>query len=126
MKKLIFLILFLMIFLVSCEKTCEHTWIDANCLSPQTCKNCNISEGEPLHHSYEDGICIRCSQKDPTYLTKKEQMMKFLQNAKKEELNLLCKSLQDNVDDKLDNDIQCLFDECFSMIDKTNTIIFIR
>lgn len=122
MKKLIFLILFLMIFLVSCEKSCEHTWIDANCLSPQTCKNCNLSEGDPLQHSYEDGICIRCNQKDPTYFTKKEQMMKFLQNAKKEELNLLCKSLQDNVDDKLDNDIQCLFDECFSMIDKTNTI----
>lgn len=122
MKKLLSVILFGIFLITACQKTCEHDWVNSTCLTPKTCKNCNLTEGTSLNHLYDDGICIRCGQKDPTYLTKKEQLMKFLQNDKKEELSILSKSLLENVNVEIKQKIQSIFEECFTKIDNTNTI----
>lgn len=126
MKKIIIVMIFFVYCLAACEKSCEHSWQDATCLTAKTCKNCNLSEGTALDHLYEEGLCIRCREKDPTYLTKQEQMMKFLQSTKKEEVNHLGKLILENVDDDLKKDIQSLLDECFVKIDETTTITLLE
>lgn len=45
-----------------------HSFAAATCLQPAKCA-CGATEGKALGHSYENGICKRCSAKDPDYLT---------------------------------------------------------
>ena len=33
-----------------------HDWNDATCTDPQTCKNCDATQGEALGHSWNDGV----------------------------------------------------------------------
>ena len=46
----------------------EHEWIDADCFSPQTCKTCGETTGEPRNHIWrmptctEYGFCTQCGQ----------------------------------------------------------------
>ncbi|MBO5788517.1 MAG: hypothetical protein J6R42_01070, partial [Clostridia bacterium] len=44
-----------------CGKESEHVheWVDANCVSPKTCKSCHETQGNPLGHSpmADDGDC---------------------------------------------------------------------
>lgn len=42
-----------------------HTWTDATCDKPKTCTECGTTEGEPLGHDYQNGVCTRCGAKDP-------------------------------------------------------------
>lgn len=46
-----------------CGKTITapgHTWVDATCTEPKTCSVCGITEGEPLGHDTDNGVCSRC------------------------------------------------------------------
>ncbi len=45
-----------------------HSFADATCTKPKTCA-CGATEGSALGHSYKNGICTRCSAKDPNYIT---------------------------------------------------------
>lgn len=51
---------------VSPEHT--HSFAEATCTQPKKC-DCGVIEGEALGHSYENGVCTRCSEKDPDCLT---------------------------------------------------------
>ena len=35
----------------------EHTWEDADCVTPKTCSTCGATEGEALGHSWLDATC---------------------------------------------------------------------
>lgn len=53
------------LFLSACH---QHTWIEADCVSPKTCESCGETEGEPLGHSWQEAscteprTCTRCGQ----------------------------------------------------------------
>lgn len=38
----------------------DHDWQSATCLAPQTCKVCGLTVGSISAHSYEDGTCKHC------------------------------------------------------------------
>lgn len=46
----------------------QHTWIEANCVSPKHCESCGETIGEPLGHAWQDAACTepktctRCGQ----------------------------------------------------------------
>ena len=44
--------------------TCSHSWKAATCTVPKTCTKCNVTEGNALGHSYEDGSCKTCGAED--------------------------------------------------------------
>lgn len=54
-----------LLFLSGCH---QHTWIEADCVSPKTCEGCGETEGEPLGHSWQEAsctepkACTRCGQ----------------------------------------------------------------
>ena len=63
------------------EQECQHSWVDATCVSPKTCSACGITEGEALGHLEEtlagkDATCTdsgltdgkKCSVCDETTL----------------------------------------------------------
>ncbi len=35
----------------------EHVWEEATCTSPKTCSICDLTEGDPIDHTYVDGVC---------------------------------------------------------------------
>ena len=37
--------------------TCQHQWIEADCLYPKTCRICNETEGTALGHYFVDATC---------------------------------------------------------------------
>ena len=39
-----------------------HDWIPATCYDPSKCAECFITEGDPLGHSFEKGVCVRCGR----------------------------------------------------------------
>lgn len=45
-----------------------HNFADATCTQPKTC-DCGATEGAALGHNYENGVCTRCSEKDPAHVT---------------------------------------------------------
>ena len=61
MKKLILVLIILLIAiigLISCNKECEHQWIDATCNTPKTCKLCTQAEGTPREHEWKWPTCL--------------------------------------------------------------------
>lgn len=66
MKRIIALVLvcLMTIFVISCgNKGCNHEWTEATCETPKICEKCDVTEGEPLGHTTEEGICERCGEK---------------------------------------------------------------
>ena len=60
------------------NQLCEHSWKNADCISPKTCTLCGVTEGEALEHewSFDDctkgTVCKNCDElatapKDHTY-----------------------------------------------------------
>ncbi len=45
-----------------------HNFADATCTKPATC-SCGATIGAAYNHSYTNGVCERCNQKDPNYQT---------------------------------------------------------
>ena len=43
-----------------------HSYTDATCTSPRRCMLCNSTQGSSLSHSFCDGYCSRCGEKDPS------------------------------------------------------------
>lgn len=43
----------------------SHEWLDADCTTPKTCKICGKTEGKALGHSYRNGVCTVCGEKEP-------------------------------------------------------------
>jgi len=37
--------------------SCEHTWVDASCSTPQTCSQCGATVGAPSKHRWEAATC---------------------------------------------------------------------
>lgn len=59
MKKCAILALCLFIclsYLTGCA--CEHTWVEAGCVTARTCSDCGETEGEPLGHIWVEADCI--------------------------------------------------------------------
>lgn len=58
MKKMLLLLMSIIMVLgmVACG-SCDHSWSDANCLSPKTCSKCGATEGECLGHHFADATC---------------------------------------------------------------------
>ena len=52
---LICCVLLCLILLGGCA--CEHTWLDADCITAKTCASCGETEGEPLGHTWVDADC---------------------------------------------------------------------
>lgn len=48
--------------------THTHTYSAATCSEPKKCKICSAINGKALGHNYENGMCKRCSAKDPNYV----------------------------------------------------------
>ncbi len=42
-----------------------HKFSDATCTKPATC-SCGETTGKALGHAYQNGVCIRCKEKEPT------------------------------------------------------------
>lgn len=55
-------------------QTCQHQWVEADCLYPKTCRLCNETEGDALGHDFKDATCTepktcaRCNLKVGTQL----------------------------------------------------------
>ena len=45
----------------------EHTYTDATCTAPKTCKHCGATEGEALGHTWANHICYVCGASNPDY-----------------------------------------------------------
>ncbi len=57
-KKLLLLALAFCLVLTMAACGCKHeTWLDADCNTAKTCKDCGETEGEPLGHSWLDATC---------------------------------------------------------------------
>ena len=39
------------------SQTCEHQWIEADCLYPKTCRICSQTQGQSLGHQFNDATC---------------------------------------------------------------------
>ena len=48
-----------------------HRFTDATCTDPQLCTVCNATQGSSLGHSFKDGACGRCGEKDPSIVSYK-------------------------------------------------------
>ena len=48
-------IIFICIFIATYH---EHSWLDATCFAPQTCKDCGETSGEPRGHVWIDATCL--------------------------------------------------------------------
>ena len=52
------------------SKTCQHQWVEADCLYPKTCRLCYKTEGEALGHNFieatctESKTCAKCNLKE--------------------------------------------------------------
>lgn len=60
-------ILLLTVLLAGCS--CQHAWTEADCTTPKTCTQCQITEGEALGHSWQEADCVTaktCSRCDAT------------------------------------------------------------
>lgn len=44
------------------QKTTGHSWLDADCEKPKTCRICEKTEGKALGHTTDVGICERCGK----------------------------------------------------------------
>ena len=42
-----------------------HSWLDATCQDPKTCSVCNATEGSTGSHNYVEGVCSVCSAVEP-------------------------------------------------------------
>ena len=54
-------ILFLSILLLTVLQTgcsCQHQWTEADCTTPKTCTQCQVTEGEALGHSWQEADCV--------------------------------------------------------------------
>lgn len=71
----VLLILSTILILSACSniespKTCQHQWLEADCLYPSTCRFCYQTQGDALGHSFseatctESKTCTRCNLKD--------------------------------------------------------------
>ena len=66
-----FLFIISVLTLSACDndpsKTCQHQWVEADCLYPKTCRICYQTEGAALGHNFNDTTCttpktcIRCN-----------------------------------------------------------------
>ncbi|MCM1134761.1 MAG: hypothetical protein NC400_04215 [Clostridium sp.] len=58
----------------------EHSYVDADCVTPKTCELCALTEGEPLGHESgeatctEPGLCLRCGEEVEEALGHVEQI----------------------------------------------------
>lgn len=41
-----------------------HSWSDANCIGPKTCSVCGIAVDEKAPHSFVNGVCTYCGERD--------------------------------------------------------------
>ena len=57
--------------LVAQEETSAlgHKWNMPTCTTPKTCPVCKTTEGEPYGHTFENGECIDCNEKDPDFVS---------------------------------------------------------
>ena len=46
-----------------------HDWVAADCENPKHCSRCPATEGTKLGHDFVDGICSRCEEPDPDYVS---------------------------------------------------------
>ena len=46
-----------------------HKWNMPTCTTPKTCPVCKTTEGEPYGHTFENGECIDCNEKDPDFVS---------------------------------------------------------
>ena len=49
-------ILLLTVLLTGCS--CQHQWTEADCTTPKTCTQCQVTEGEALGHSWQEADCV--------------------------------------------------------------------
>lgn len=59
MKKItVFLLTAVMLLLLAgCSETCEHSWVEGDCLTAKTCSECGETEGTPLGHDWQEATC---------------------------------------------------------------------
>ena len=43
----------------------DHDWAEADCTTPMTCKDCGLSQGDVLPHTFINGECSLCGAPDP-------------------------------------------------------------
>ena len=60
MKKRILLTMLAAVLLLTLSGcACEHQWVEADCLTPQTCSLCEKTEGDPLGHDWLAADCVQ-------------------------------------------------------------------
>lgn len=60
----------------------EHEFSSATCTEPKTCLECGETEGKPLGHTVEIGICSRCGKKQKYALaTQVDSKIKSAENS---------------------------------------------
>lgn len=76
-------------------ETHVHDWRAADCTSPQKCTSCGETQGEALGHSYTNGTCTRCGQKDSSYVV--TPSVTYVLNTKSKKFHKLsCRTLPTN------------------------------
>ena len=59
--------------------TLGHDWKSATCTAPRTCSRCFKTEGSSLGgHIYVGGVCTKCNEKDPSYISGSANSNEFL------------------------------------------------
>lgn len=56
-KRILSAVLFLVCLLLFTGCSCSHSWVEADCLNPKTCSECQETEGEALGHDWSDATC---------------------------------------------------------------------
>ncbi len=57
MRKMLFVLLGLAILLSLCACCINHTWNEATCTDPKTCRKCSATEGSAVGHSWNEATC---------------------------------------------------------------------
>ena len=72
--------------------TLNHEWKSATCTKASTCKLCGKTTGEPKGHTYYEGKCTSCGEKDPNHTS--EQMVWIpTKGGKKYHSNSACSNM---------------------------------
>lgn len=73
-RKYITALLALSMLLCLCGCQCKHEWVEADCVTPQTCAKCGETEGDALGHTWQEAnyqdpeICTVCGETNGTPL----------------------------------------------------------
>ena len=71
----------------------QHAFSEATCTKASVCKLCGNTNGEPKGHTYSNGKCISCGEKDPNYTSNEKMVWIPTISGKKYHKNSACSNM---------------------------------